>query len=62
MEHFKIQINGAKCAFIYIKKELNVRTRILPRSSFRSVPFAEKGIVKIKKESLLFRSVPLNRS
>ena len=40
---------------IYIYKELNVETRISPRSSFRSVPFE-------KKESLLFRSVPFVRS
>ena len=37
VEHYEIQISGAKCTFIYIYiKELNVKTRILPRSSFSS--------------------------
>ena len=36
-------------ALLYIKKELNVKTRIFPRSSFRSVPFVKKGIVKKKR-------------
>ena len=48
----------ARNALLYIKKELNVKTRIFPRSSFRSVPFVKKGIVKKKR----YRSVPLNRS
>ena len=39
----------ARNALLYIKKELNVKTRIFPRSSFRSVPFVKKGIVKKKR-------------
>ena len=38
-------------ALLYIKKELNVRTRIFPRSSFRSVPFVKKGIVTVSFSS-----------
>ena len=55
-EHYKIQIDGAKCTFIYIYiyKELNVKTRIFPRSSFRSVPFVKKGIVKKKRNRYSF--------
>ena len=38
-------------ALLYIKKELNVKTRIFPRSSFRSVPFVKKGIVTVSFSS-----------
>ena len=45
----------ARNAPLYIyKKELNVKTRILPRSSFRSVPFVKKGIVKKKRNRYSF--------
>ena len=46
------------CLYIYIKGTEREDQNF---ASFRSVPFGKKGIVK-KKESLLHRSVPLNRS
>ena len=55
VEHYEIQINGAKCTFIYKKgterEDPNFASFLVPFSSFCK-----------KKESLLYRSVPLNRS
>ena len=48
VEGLRFKLVAGNYSFIYIKKELNVKTQIWPRSSFRSVPFGKKGIVKKK--------------
>ena len=51
MEGLRFKLVAGNYSFIYIKKELNVKTQIWPRSSFRSVPFGKKGIVPLSFRS-----------